>query len=58
MTYLTTKALTARYDVNQSTIWRWRKKNGFPEPIKFSPQCVRWRLADIEEWDANRYSNS
>ena len=43
-----------RYAVSRQTIWDWVKRRGFPEPIRFSPNCTRWKLADIEKWEAAR----
>ena len=54
MEYLTTKDLCDRYKVNRSTIWKWQKNKGFPEPVRFGPQVVRWRLLDVTAWEASR----
>ncbi len=29
---------------------RLREKSGFPEPIRLSKRCTRWRLRDIRAW--------
>lgn len=52
--YLSAKQLAERYQVNRTTVWRWQKYGGFPEPVRFSPQCTRWRLADLEQWESER----
>ncbi|WP_406565979.1 helix-turn-helix transcriptional regulator [Allitabrizicola rongguiensis] len=52
-TYLTDAQLAARYGVNKATPWRWAKTDPtFPKPVKLSPQCTRWKLADLENWEA------
>lgn len=51
--FLTDKQAAERYGVNRVTIWRWRKTDpSFPAPVMLSPGCVRFRLADLEAWEA------
>lgn len=52
-TYLSDIQLAARYGVHRSTPWRWVQADPtFPQPIKLSPGCTRWKLSEIEAWDA------
>lgn len=52
-TYLSIAQIAKRYGVHRSTPWRWAKADPtFPQSVKLSPQCTRWRLADIEAWEA------
>lgn len=54
-TYLTDIQLAARYSVHRTTPWRWAKDDPtFPKPVKLSPQCSRWKLSEIEAWEASR----
>lgn len=54
-TYLSDAQLAARYGVHRATPWRWAKTDpAFPKPVKLSPQCSRWRLSEIEAWEAAR----
>lgn len=54
-TYLSDTNLAARYGVHRATPWRWAKTDEtFPKPVKLSPQCSRWKLSEIEAWEANR----
>ncbi len=46
--------LCQRFQVSRITIWEWRRKRGFPQPIRFSPGCVRWREADVAKWEKAR----
>jgi prophage regulatory protein len=46
--YVSCVQLARRYGVDRSTIWRWTAKGKLPRPIKFSDQCSRWRLDEIE----------
>jgi prophage regulatory protein len=50
--YVTDAALAAHFGVNRATIWGWVNRNGFPAPVKLSPQMTRWRLADVTAWEA------
>ena len=52
-TYVTDRHLGARYNVHHLTPRRWVKDDPtFPKPIHLSPGCTRWRLSDIEDWEA------
>jgi len=53
--FLNDKQLAARWGVGRVTIWRWaRTYPEFPAPVSLSPGCTRWRLADVEAWEAAR----
>ena len=55
--YLSVDAVAQRYGVNRATIWRWadkRNKRNFPQPVKLSPGCSRWKLSDVEAWEAKQ----
>jgi prophage regulatory protein len=52
-TYLSDAQLSARYGVHRSTPWRWVKTDAtFPKPVKLSLQCSRWKLSEIQAWEA------
>lgn len=53
-TYLTDKQVAERYNVGRATAWRWVQDGDFPKPIKLSPGCTRWKLSDIEKWEAGK----
>lgn len=54
-TYISDTQLAARYGVHRSTPWRWAKTDpAFPQPVKLSPQCSRWKLSAIEAWENSR----
>lgn len=48
------KTLAKRYEVSRATIWRWLQENKLPKPIKLAAGTTRWRLADIEQWEAQQ----
>lgn len=50
--YATDAALAAHFGVTRATIWKWVNRNGFPAPVKLSPQMTRWRWADVTAWEA------
>lgn len=54
MTYLSDKQVSTRYGVTRTTPWRWVKCGKYPKPVRLSPGCTRWRLADIERWEAEQ----
>ncbi len=52
-TYLADTHVAARYGVHRSTPWRWSKTDAsFPKPVTLTPGCTRWKLADLEAWEA------
>ena len=58
-TYLSDSQVAARYGVHRSTPWRWAKADpSFPEPVTLTPGCTRWKLADLEAWEAAKHANA
>ncbi|OWU70503.1 AlpA family transcriptional regulator [Marinibacterium profundimaris] len=58
-TYLSDAQVAARYGVHRSTPWRWAKSDpSFPAPVTLTPGCTRWKLADLEAWEASKNSNA
>lgn len=54
-TYLTDRKTADRYSVHRNTVHRWaRERPSFPKPVKLGENCTRWRLADLEAWEAQR----
>lgn len=49
--FLTADDVAKRYDVDRSTIYRWKKEGRFPKAVMFSGGTTRWRLKDLEEWE-------
>lgn len=53
--YLSDKQIAARFGVSRPAIWKWAKTlSGFPQPVRLTPGCTRWKLADIEQWERSR----
>lgn len=54
-TYISDVQLAERFGVHRATPWRWvNTDETFPKPVKLSPQCTRWKLSEIEAWEASR----
>lgn len=54
-TYLSDRDLGARYGVHHLTPRRWvRDDPTFPRAVKLTPGCARWRLSEIEAWEASK----
>lgn len=47
-------AVAERFGVSRATVWRWTQNGVFPQPVKFSPGCTRWRVSDLDAWAAQR----
>jgi hypothetical protein len=50
--HLTTADLAARLQVPESTVRRWRSEGRGPAVVWVSPRRARYRLADVEAWEA------
>lgn len=50
-TYVSDRDLAERYSKARGTIWRWPQTIGFPNPIKLSPGCTRWRMSEVIAWE-------
>lgn len=52
--FLNAREVATRYGVAVSTVWRWGQAGVFPSPVKLGPGCTRWRLEDLESFEASR----
>ncbi|NGM46909.1 AlpA family phage regulatory protein [Rhodobacter sp. SGA-6-6] len=53
--FISDAQIAKRYNVTKPTIWRWvRTDPTFPRPMKLSPGCTRWKLAEVEAWEAEK----
>lgn len=52
--YLSDISLAARFDIGRSTVWLWVKQGKLPTPVKLNGTRTRWRLTDIEQWEAKQ----
>jgi len=54
ITYLNMRELEARYQVTKTTIYSWIKTRGYPKPIHFGANLVRWNSAKVDAWDVEK----
>ena len=52
MQFLTDKKVAERYSSSRSTIWRWLSEGKLPKPVKLNGTSTRWKLSDLEQWEA------
>lgn len=53
--FLSDVQVAERYGVHRVTVWRWAKTDpSFPKPLTLSAGCSRFRLADLEKWEASK----
>lgn len=50
--YASDRQLAKRYGVHRTAIWRWVRNGDLPAPLRLSPGCTRWKMADILEHEA------
>jgi predicted DNA-binding transcriptional regulator AlpA len=49
--YLRRQEFEVRYQVSKSTIYSWIKTRGFPAPIHFGANLVRWNSISVNSWE-------
>jgi len=42
--------LASLLGISQTSLWRWRQKGDFPQPIALGPRMVGWRISEVEAW--------
>ncbi|MFC3105012.1 helix-turn-helix transcriptional regulator [Salinisphaera aquimarina] len=52
MIYVTDIQLATRWQVSRNTIWRWARLGRIPSPIRLAANVTRWRLEEIEAYEA------
>lgn len=50
--YLSDNEIATRLGVHRTTVRRWVREGRFPKPVKLGPNCTRWKLTDIEEFES------
>lgn len=53
--YYTSRNLMDRYQITDTTLWRWQQdhKLGFPQPLKLNGRNM-WPSDDIHAWERKR----
>lgn len=54
MQFLSDKSVATRYDSSRATVWRWVKEGKLPRPIKLTNGTTRWKVSDLETWEAKQ----
>ena len=49
--FLDISAVACRYGIGRSTVARLFRKGAFPPPLRIG-KVFRWKLADLEAWEA------
>jgi excisionase family DNA binding protein len=52
--YLTVAEVAARLKVSRVALWQWRRRGLFPKAVRIGTHAIRFRVADIEEWERQR----
>ena len=53
-TFLSDKQISSRYNISRATVWRWVQENKLPTPYHFTVGTTRWKLSDLEKWEAEQ----
>ncbi len=48
------RELAGYVGLSLATLWRLRRTQSLPEPIRLSKNCVGWRISVIDAWLATR----
>lgn len=56
--FFTDNQLAERFQVSRNSIWRLVKTGQLPAPVKLFKSTTRWRLSDIEAFEAARAAAS
>lgn len=56
--YLADHQLAKRFGVERTTIWRWVKLGLLGAPVKLGPNTTRWKLEDVEAFEARQAAAS
>jgi predicted DNA-binding transcriptional regulator AlpA len=49
--HLTARQVATRLQISAPTLWRMRKRPGFPQAVLVGKRAPRWREADISRWE-------
>jgi prophage regulatory protein len=52
--FLSVRQVADRYGNSSASIWRWCRNGAFPQPIKISAACTRWKLSALERFEAEQ----
>ncbi|MDE0237493.1 MAG: AlpA family phage regulatory protein [bacterium] len=52
--FLRRRDVCARYGISTTTLHRWVSGGEFPAPVRLGGRSVRWRVSDLDRWEAER----
>ena len=51
--WLTTQQTARWLGISRASVWNWLKtKENFPKPVYFTPKKPKWRVSEIESFEA------
>ena len=50
--YISIREVRCRYGIGNTTVYDWLKTTDFPKPYRIGPKLVRWKITELEEWEA------
>ena len=56
--YLTDIQIAERFGISRNSVWRLARTGELPSPINLFRATTRWRLSDIESFEAARAAAS
>ena len=56
--FFSAQDLASRYGVSKQTVWYWLRIGKLNKPIKLGPNSTRWTIETIEQFEADRSSES
>ena len=42
------------FGIGRTTLWRWRREQGFPAPLRLGPGTTAWPEETVRQWLASR----
>ena len=56
--FFSAQDLASRYGVSKQTVWYWLRIGKLNKPIKLGANSTRWTIETIEQFEADRSSES
>lgn len=54
--FLDVHGVARRYQVQPATVWAWMQQDKVPQPMRLTPGCSRWSVADLKKWEDQKRS--
>jgi prophage regulatory protein len=56
--YMRAGELVERLGVCRATLWKWRQRGWFPEPVSLGPNVTAWPIEVVEAWETKAAQRS